>query len=316
MENAKPVIGIVLPCYNEEQVLAHSSQQLVSLLGRLKDSGLIAAGSFIAFVDDGSRDRTWPIIESLAVHPDVRGLKLAANAGHQKALLAGLMTFADEADALISMDADLQDDLAVVEPMVAKFTSGIDVVYGVRRERATDTWFKRNTALWFYRAMKRFGVNLVHNHADFRLQSRRALLALSHFGEVNLFLRGIIPSIGYSQDVVHYDRLDRHAGESKYPLRKMLSFAWNGLTSFSTIPLKFVTVTGFVIFVLCLGMSFYSIAALFMGKAIPGWVSTVLPMYFLGGIQLLCVGILGEYVGKIYSEVKRRPRYIIEKRID
>ncbi len=316
MENAKPVIGIVLPCYNEEQVLHRTSEQLLALLGRLKQNGAVSPSSFIAFVDDGSRDRTWPLIESLAANPNVKGLKLAANAGHQKALLAGLMAFMDDADALISMDADLQDDLLVVEPMVEKFAAGTDVVYGARRERTTDTWFKRNTALWFYAIMKRMGVNLVHNHADFRLQSRRALTALSQFGEVNLFLRGLIPSIGYSQEVVYYDRLDREAGESKYPLRKMLSFAWNGITSFSTMPLKFVTVTGFVIFVLCLGMSFYSLAALFMGKAIPGWVSTVLPMYFLGGIQLLCVGILGEYVGKIYSEVKRRPRYIIEKRLD
>ena len=315
MESAKPVIGFILPCYNEQQVIGHTSAQLLQLLSGLKQQNVIDGKSFIAFVDDGSRDRTWSIIEELSLHPDVRGLKLAAIAGHQKALLAGLVSFMEEADALISMDADLQDDLSVIEPMIQKFANGTDVVYGVRRERKKDTWFKRNSAVGFYKVMKRMGVNLVHNHADFRLQSRRALLALSQFSEVNLFLRGIIPSIGYTQDIVFYDRLDRHAGESKYPLGKMMSFAWNGITSFSTIPLKFVTVTGFVIFLLCLAMSAYSVVALFMDRTIPGWVSTVLPMYFLGGIQLLCVGILGEYVGKIYSEVKRRPRFIIEKRI-
>ena len=316
MANPGPVIGIIVPCYNEQEVLDQSCAKLMGLLADLRSRNIVGQGSFIAFVDDGSRDQTWKMIEMLCAHPEVRGLKLAANAGHQKALLAGLITFLDEADALISIDADLQDDPQVVEPMIHKFNQGADVVYGVRRDRKGDSWFKRNTALGFYHAMRKMGVNLVHNHADFRLMGRRSLLGLSQFNEVNLFLRGIVPSIGFVQDVVYYDRLNREAGVSKYPLRKMISFAWNGVTSFSTLPLKFVTVTGFVIFVLCLAMSVYSLVALFLDRTIPGWVSTVLPMYFLGGIQLLCVGILGEYIGKIYSEVKSRPRYIIEKRID
>lgn len=317
MQTIKPVIGIVSPCYNEELVLENTSEKLDALFESLVSQGLISPQSFIAFIDDGSKDKTWSIISDIASRkPRVKGLKLAANAGHQKALLAGLMVFKDNADALISIDADLQDDISVVGEMIAKFSSGIDVVYGVRKERDADTWFKRNTAQFFYKLMKAVRVNIVYNHADYRLQSRRALDALAGFNEVNLFLRGIIPSIGFSQDIVYYDRLDRLAGDSKYPLRKMLSFAWNGITSFSTFPLKFVTITGFVIFVGCLVMSGYALYAMYFLSTVPGWVSTVLPMYFLGGIQLFCVGILGEYIGKIYSEVKQRPRYIIDKRID
>jgi glycosyltransferase involved in cell wall biosynthesis len=319
METAqiKPVIGIVSPCYNEEAVLSETAERLEKLFMGFIQQQLISESSFIAFVDDGSRDNTWHLIEQNAKeHPHVKGLKLAGNVGHQKALLAGLMIFKDEADALISMDVDLQDDINVIEEMIKKFVAGTDVVYGVRKERKTDTFFKRNTALFFYRLMKMMRIRIIHNHADFRLQSKRVLNALAEFNEVNLFLRGIIPSIGYSQDVVYYDRLDRFAGESKYPFRKMISFAWNGITSFSTFPLKLVTITGFVIFFVCLIMSGYSLVALYMKATVPGWVSTVLPMYFLGGIQLFCFGIIGEYIGKIYSEVKQRPRYIIDKRTD
>jgi glycosyltransferase involved in cell wall biosynthesis len=319
METAqiKPVIGIVSPCYNEEAVLSETAERLEKLFMGFFQQQLISESSFIAFVDDGSRDNTWHLIEQNAKeYPHVKGLKLAGNVGHQKALLAGLMIFKDEADALISMDVDLQDDINVIEEMIKKFVAGTDVVYGVRKERKTDTFFKRNTALFFYRLMKMMRIRIIHNHADFRLQSKRVLNALAEFNEVNLFLRGIIPSIGYSQDVVYYDRLDRFAGESKYPFRKMISFAWNGITSFSTFPLKLVTITGFVIFFVCLIMSGYSLVALYMKATVPGWVSTVLPMYFLGGIQLFCFGIIGEYIGKIYSEVKQRPRYIIDKRTD
>jgi glycosyltransferase involved in cell wall biosynthesis len=313
----KPTIGIVSPCYNEEAVLSETADRLERLFADFIREQLISESSFIAFVDDGSRDMTWPLIEENAKrHPHVKGLKLAGNVGHQKALLAGLMTFNDDADALISMDVDLQDDINVIGEMIRKFIAGTDVVYGVRKERKTDTFFKRNTALFFYRLMKTMRIKIIHNHADFRLQSKRVLSALAEFNEVNLFLRGIIPSIGYSQDVVYYDRLDRFAGESKYPFRKMMSFAWNGVTSFSTFPLKLVTITGFVIFFVCLIMSGYSLVALYMKATVPGWVSTVLPMYFLGGIQLFCFGIIGEYIGKIYSEVKQRPRYIIDKRTD
>jgi len=313
----KPIIGIVSPCYNEEQVLAETSQQLNEVIKNLIAKEIISDKSFAVFVDDGSKDATWlKITENATLYQHIKGLKLAGNVGHQKALLAGLLTFKDEADALISIDADLQDDVAVIEEMVIKFKSGTDVVYGVRKERKTDSFFKRNTALMFYNLMKKMKVNIISNHADYRLCSSRVLTALSEFNEVNLFLRGIIPSIGFSNDAVYYDRLERFAGESKYPFKKMASFAWNGITSFSNYPLKLVTTIGFVIFVLCLIMSGYAILALILGHVVPGWLSTVLPMYFLGGIQLFCFGIIGEYIGKIYLEVKGRPRYFIDKRVD
>jgi polyisoprenyl-phosphate glycosyltransferase len=315
--NHKPIIGVVSPCYNEELVLNETSVQLNSILADLVSRNIISEKSFAVFVDDGSKDKTWTIIEEKAKKlSHIKGLKLAGNVGHQKALLAGLLTFKDEADALISIDADLQDDVSVIEGMIVKYKSGIDVVYGVRKQRATDTFFKRNTALLFYNLMKKMRVNIIHNHADYRLCSKRVLTALAEFGEVNLFLRGIIPTIGFNKDVVYYDRLERFAGESKYPFRKMAAFAWNGVTSFSNYPLKLVTIIGFVIFFFCLLMTGYALFALYTGNVVPGWLSTVLPMYFLGGVQLFCFGILGEYIGKIYSEVKQRPRYFIDKRVD
>src|SRR5690606_24513028 len=289
-----PIIGIVSPCYNEEQVLPETASRLDSLLSDLVQKNLISDQSFAAFVDDGSKDRTWEIIEEVCTNVKrLRGLKLAGNVGHQNALLGGLLTFNQYADALISIDADLQDDISVIEEMIRKFIEGSDVVYGVRKERKTDTRFKRTTALMFYSLMRKMKLKVVYNHADFRLCSKRVIDALSGFREVNLFLRGIIPVIGFRHDMVYYDRLERFAGESKYPLRKMMSFAWNGITSFSNFPLKFVTTIGFVIFIACLGMSAYSLFALFNRHTVPGWVSTVLPMYFLGGIQLFCVVIFG-----------------------
>jgi len=313
----KPIIGIVSPCYNEALVLPETSVQINEVLKDLVARNIISEKSFAVFVDDGSKDSTWMIIEEKASQlPHIKGLKLAGNVGHQKALLAGLLTFKDEADALISIDADLQDDVCVIEQMILKFKAGTDVVYGVRKERATDTFFKRNTALLFYKLMKTMKVNIIHNHADYRLCSQRVLRALAEFGEVNLFLRGIIPSIGFSKDVVYYDRLERFAGESKYPFRKMAAFAWNGVTSFSNYPLKLVTIIGFVVFFACLLMTGYALFAIHSGNVVPGWLSTVLPMYFLGGVQLFCFGIIGEYIGKIYSEVKQRPRYFIDKRVD
>lgn len=313
----KHTIGIVSPCYNEELVIGETSLQLNQILSGLIERNIISEKSFAVFVDDGSKDDTWQIIEEKASELQyIKGLKLAGNVGHQKALLAGLLTYKNEADALISIDADLQDDVTVIEEMIVKYINGSDVVYGVRKERATDTFFKRNTALLFYNLMKKMKVNIIHNHADYRLCSQRVLNALEEFGEVNLFLRGIIPSIGFNKDVVYYDRLERFAGESKYPFRKMAAFAWNGVTSFSNYPLKLVTIIGFVIFLFCLLMSGYALFALFTGNLVPGWLSTVLPMYFLGGIQLFCFGIIGEYIGKIYLEVKKRPRYFIDKRID
>lgn len=315
--NQKPIIGIVSPCYNEELVLNETSMQLNDIIKDLVGRNIISEKSFAVFIDDGSKDKTWNIIEENSTRlTHIKGLKLAGNVGHQKALLAGLLTFKDESDALISIDADLQDDVRVIEEMILKFKSGTDVIYGVRKARKADTFFKRNTALLFYRLMKTMKVNVVHNHADYRLCSNRVLKALAEFGEVNLFLRGIIPSIGFNKDVVYYDRLERFAGESKYPFRKMAAFAWNGVTSFSNYPLKLVTIIGFVIFFFCLIMTAYALFALYSGNVVPGWLSTVLPMYFLGGVQLFCFGIIGEYIGKIYSEVKQRPRYFIDKRVD
>lgn len=312
-----PIIGIISPCYNEEAVLRETSGQLHDLIEKLIIEDKISSKSFIAFVDDGSKDNTWSIIQELSEQKKyIKGLKLAGNVGHQNALLAGLLTFNDEADALISIDADLQDDISIIDTMIEKFKSGVNTVYGVRNKRETDSFFKRNTALMFYYLMKKMKVNVIYNHADYRLCSHKVIVALSDFNEVHLFIRGIIPSIGFNSEVVYYDRLERFAGESKYPLKKMLSFAWNGITSFSTFPLKLVTTIGFVIFFVCLLMSAYALISLFNGTNVPGWVSTVLPMYFLGGVQLFCFGIVGEYVGKIYSEVKQRPRYIIEKRSD
>lgn len=313
----KPIIGVILPCYNEELVLKETSNRINKVLTDLVDKDIISQDSFAVFVDDGSSDKTWLLIEKNVTElSHIKGLKLAGNVGHQKALLAGLLTFKDESDALISIDADLQDDISVIEEIITKFKTGVDVVYGVRKERKTDTYFKRNTALLFYNIMKKMKVNIIHNHADYRLCSKRVLNALSEFDEVNLFLRGIIPSIGFKKDFVYYDRLERFAGESKYPFKKMASFAWNGITSFSNYPLKVVTIIGFLIFFVCILMTGYALFSLFSNNVVPGWLSTVLPMYFLGGVQLFCFGILGEYIGKIYLEVKKRPRYFIDKRID
>lgn len=315
--NKPPVIGIIVPCYNEREVLDETSDKLNVKISDLIKNKSISEDSFIAFVDDGSKDDTWKIITDKAYKfKHIKGLKLSGNVGHQKALLAGLNTYMNKADALISIDADLQDDISIIDDMIKYFKSGNDVVYGVRKERSTDTFFKRNTAQLFYKIMKRMKVNIIYNHADYRLCSKRMLNALSEFGEVNLFLRGIIPSIGFNSSIVYYDRMERLAGESKYPFKKMLSFAWNGVTSFSNYPLKMVTILGFIIFFICLIFSGYAITSLYLGNTVPGWVSTVLPMYFLGGVQLFCFGIIGEYIGKIYLEVKKRPRYFIDKEIE
>jgi hypothetical protein len=312
-----PIIGVVSPCFNEELVLTNSAIKLNDVISDLKQRTIISQESFIAFIDDGSQDLTWNIIsENAKKYPYIKGLKLAKNIGHQNALLAGLLTYKDQADALISIDADLQDDISVLEEMILKFINGSDVVYGVRKERKPDSFFKRNTALLFYKLMKKMRVNLVYNHADFRLCSKRSLNALSQYGEINLFIRGIIPTIGFNQDIVYYNRLERMAGKSKYSVFKMISFAWNGITSFSTYPLRMVTVLGFIIFFLCLLMTGYALIGYYNNNYVPGWLSTVLPMYFLGGIQLFCFGIIGEYIGKIYSEIKQRPRYFIDKKID
>ena len=313
----KPIIGIISPSFNEELVLNQTSLQLQTIIEDLISKNIISEKSFIAFIDDGSTDNSWKIIEDISnKFSTFKGLKLAKNVGHQNALLAGLLSYKDSADALISIDADLQDDITVIEDMITKFINGSDVVYGIRKERKKDSFFKRNSAQFFYFLMQKMKVNVVYNHADFRLCSKRVLNALDEYEEVNLFLRGIIPTIGFNQDIVYYNRLKRLAGKSKYSLLKMISFAWNGITSFSNYPLRLVTIIGFTIFCLCLIMSVYALFGLYTGNYVPGWLSTVLPMYFLGGVQLFCFGIIGEYIGKIYSEVKKRPRYFIDKKIE
>jgi len=306
-------IAIVVPCYNEEEVLPETHRRLMALLSRLQAAAVVSHDSSVYFVDDGSKDGTWPLIESLAKSDArVHGIKLAQNRGHQNALMAGLMSA--EGDALVSIDADLQDDLGVIEAMVQAFLDGTEIVYGVRDSRATDTFFKRETAHLYYRLMRRMGVDLIYNHADFRLMSRRSVDALRQYDEVNLFLRGIVPLIGFKTGSVKYDRAERFAGESKYPLRKMLAFAINGITSFSVVPLRLITFGGIVVSLLSFLMTLYVLyGRLVMGTVIPGWASSVIPVYLLGGIQLLSIGVLGEYVSKIYMETKRRPRYFIER---
>lgn len=308
-------LAIVVPCYNEQEVLPETHRRLLALLDRLLAAGLVTPDSGVHYVDDGSRDATWPLIVSFAAaDPRAHGLKLSRNRGHQVALLAGLLSV--EGDALVSIDADLQDDVSVIEAMVREHLGGAEIVYGVRDSRATDTVFKRRTALAYYGLMRRMGVDLVHNHADFRLMGRRAVEALRGFGEVNLFLRGIVPLIGYRTAVVKYDRAERFAGVSKYPLRKMISFAIQGITSFSVVPLRLITLLGFAVSLFSFAMIVFVLyGKLVLQAALPGWASTVVPVYFLGGIQLLALGILGEYVSKIYLETKGRPRFFIEQSV-
>jgi glycosyltransferase involved in cell wall biosynthesis len=308
-------LAIVVPCYNEEAVLPETARRLTELLGNLIARDKIGADSRICFVDDGSRDRTWALIEAAAqASPLVTGLKLSRNRGHQAALMAGLMNV--DADAVISVDADLQDDLAAIESMVDAHAGGADVVYGVRRRRDADTFLKRTSAETYYRLLNLLGVEVVFNHADYRLLSRRVLMALASYRESNLFLRGIIPQLGFPSAIVTYDRAERFAGESKYPLRKMLSFAWQGVTSFSAAPLRLITAIGVAVSAGSFGVAAWALwLRLFTSDAVPGWTSTVVPMYFLGGVQLLCIGIIGEYLAKIYLEVKRRPAYFVEKTV-
>jgi polyisoprenyl-phosphate glycosyltransferase len=306
-------LQIVVPCYNEQEVLPETSRQLDALLERLVISGKVSETSNIIFVDDGSRDRTWTLIEFEArMRKRVAGIKLSRNQGHQNAVLAGIMSA--DGDAVITIDADLQDDIDAIEKMVDGYLEGNEIVYGVRAKRSTDTFFKRSTAVLFYRILAFFGVELVHNHADFRLMSRRVLEALREYREVNLYLRGIIPLIGYRSTIVEYDRKERFAGQSKYPLGKMLKLAIQAITSFSTMPLQIITILGVCVFAGAMAVSAWVLwVSLFTNDAVPGWASTVLPMMMLGGIQILCVGVIGAYIGKIYSEIKSRPRYVIDK---
>lgn len=305
-------LSVVVPCYNEQEVIRETASRLVTLLSRLIAAGKILETSLVHFVDDGSRDDTWAIIGELSrANPAIVGIKLSRNRGHQNALLAGLFTATG--DALVSIDADLQDDINVIEKMVDDYRAGAEVVYGVRRLREHDTWFKRFTALSFYRVMRMMGTDAVNNHADYRLLSRRAVEALKEFREVNLFLRGIVPLIGFRSSLIYYDRTERFAGESKYPLRKMIEFALDAITSFSTVPLRMITATGIGVFLLTIAISIWVLWVRFTeNTAVPGWASTLLPLLFLSGVQLLCLGVMGEYLGKIYIESKARPRYFIE----
>lgn len=305
---------IVVPCYNEEEVLPETARRLRAKLEQLMAAEKISADSRVLFVNDGSRDRTWELIS--AFHRDCPlfcGVDLTRNRGHQNALLAGLMTAKDRADAVISMDADLQDDINAVDEMVEKYLEGVDIVYGVRSSRKTDTFFKRTTAEGFYRLMNVLGAETVFNHADYRLMSRRALDGLAQFREVNLFLRGIVPMIGYRTDTVEYERGERFAGESKYPLKKMLAFAMEGITSLSVKPLKMITGLGFFIFLISLLMIFYNLIRWFTGSTVTGWASIACSIWAIGGLILLALGVMGEYIGKIYMESKDRPRFLIRE---
>ena len=307
---------LVIPCYNEEAVLPETSSRLLDKYERLISEGKISSESKICFVNDGSRDKTWELIVDLnKSNPIFRGINLSRNRGHQNALLAGLMTVKDECDAAISMDADLQDDIDAIDKMVEKYQEGYDVVYGVRSSRKKDTFFKRTTALGFYRLMRSMGVDMVYNHADFRLMSKRALDGLESFKEVNLFLRGIVPLIGYKSAEVEYERGERFAGESKYPLKKMLSFAFEGITSMSIKPIRMICTLGVLIFLASIGILIYSLVQHFIGNTEPGWASIMVSIWAIGGLQVLAIGIIGEYIGKVYLETKSRPRFIIESYI-
>ena len=310
-------IYLVVPCYNEEEVLRETASRLKEKMQVLISNKVISDKSRITFIDDGSKDKTWSIIEELNSNDKIfSGVKLSRNRGHQNALLAGLMTVKDYCDAAISLDADLQDDINVIDKFIEKFNYGCDVVYGVRSERKTDTVFKRTTAQGFYKIMKALGVDIVYNHADYRLMSKRALDSLQDFKEVNLFLRGIVPLIGYKSDVVLYERNERFAGESKYPLKKMLSFAFEGITSFSVKPIRLILTVGILMFISSLAALLYFLIIWMAGKTVQGWTTVVASIWMLGGIQLLCLGVIGEYIGKIYIETKERPKYIIDKFIN
>ena len=309
---------IVVPCYNEEAVLPETSKRLKAKLAALEAAGSISADSRVLFVNDGSKDRTWEIIAQLhAQDPQTfSGVQLSRNRGHQNALLAGLTEAAKHADVIVSMDADLQDDIDAVDAMLAKYREGCEVVYGVRSARKTDTAFKRVTAEGFYHFMQAMGVDIVYNHADYRLMSRRAVEALEQFSEVNLFLRGIVPLVGFKSDTVTYARGERFAGESKYPLKKMIAFAMDGITSFSVKPIRLILSVGALVFLVSIAMLLYSVIRKALGHTVAGWTFLACSIWGLGGIQLLSLGVIGEYIGKIYNEAKRRPRFIIAEVLD
>lgn len=314
---ASNILYLVIPCYNEEEVISETAKRLKIKMESLVEKQAISDKSRVVFVNDGSKDKTWELIKNFHEQDSLfSGLNLSRNRGHQNALLAGLMTAKDYADMVISMDADLQDDINAMDEMIEKFHQGCDIVYGVRSKRETDTFFKRFTAESFYKLMNSMGANTVYNHADYRLMSKRALEALSNFTEVNLFLRGIVPMIGFKTGVVTYERNERFAGESKYPLKKMFSFAFEGITSLSIKPIRMITFTGLVVFLISVAMLIYTLTQHFTGRTIIGWASVMVSVWAIGGLLMLAIGIVGEYIGKIYMETKARPRYFIDEFIN
>ncbi|MCI9280205.1 MAG: glycosyltransferase family 2 protein [Bacilli bacterium] len=313
----KDILYIVVPCYNEELVLKETTKRLKEKIENLVASKKISKKSRVLYVNDGSKDKTWELIKKINEEEEYfTGLSLSRNRGHQNALLAGLMTAKEKANLVISMDADLQDDIHAIDEMIKKYNEGSDIVYGVRSSRKKDTFFKKVTAEGFYKFMKLMGVDIVFNHADYRLTSKRVLDELENFKEVNLFLRGLFPLIGFKTEIVYYERKERFAGESKYPLKKMLNFAWDGISSFSVKPLRFITGLGFLLTLFSIFVLIYSLIVKIIGNAVSGWTFIVCSIWFVGGLQMLSLGIIGEYIGKIYNETKQRPRYIISENLD
>ena len=307
---------LVIPCYNEEEVLNETTKRLEKKYDKLIEDGIISKDSKVMYVNDGSKDKTWELIEQISKeHKYFTGICLSRNRGHQNALVAGLLTAKQYADVVISMDADLQDDINAIDEMLEKYHDGCDIVYGVRNSRKKDTWFKKTTAQGFYKFMKMMGVDIIYNHADYRLTSKRVLDNFENFKEVNLFLRGIFPLIGYKTDIVYYERNERFAGVSKYPLKKMLNFAWDGITSFSVKPIRLLLNLGITIFIISMLVTIYCLIQKIIGNTVPGWTFLGCSIWIMGGIQMISLGIIGEYIGKIYSETKARPRYIISRNL-
>ncbi|MDO5394139.1 MAG: glycosyltransferase family 2 protein [Mycoplasmatota bacterium] len=313
----EPILYIVIPCYNEKEVLVETTKRLNLKLKNLINKNIISKLSKVMYVNDGSTDNTWDLIASISSENDLfTGLSLTRNVGHQNALLAGLMAAKEKADFVISMDADLQDDINAIDEMITKYLDGNEIVYGVRNSRKKDSLFKKTSALCFYRVMKLLGVDIVYNHADYRLTSRRVLENLASYHEVNLFLRGIFPLIGYKSAIVYYNRGERFAGKSKYPLRKMLNFAWEGITSFSIKPLRLICISGFIILIVSILIMLYSLIRKMGGNTVDGWTFLSISIWFIGGLQMISIGIIGEYIGKMYYETKQRPRYIIQDNLE
>lgn len=315
--NKLPILYIVVPCYNEEEVLYETTKRLKVKLKEIIKSKKVSNQSRVMYVNDGSKDKTWDIIKEINNNEELfTGISLSRNRGHQNALLAGLLTAKDYADVVISMDADLQDDIDAIEKMIDKYHEGNDIVYGARSTRKKDSFFKRHTAETFYKLMKYLGIDCVYNHADYRLTSKKVLDEFSNFKEVNLFLRGMFPLVGFKSDIVYYERNERYAGNSKYPLKKMLNFAWDGITSFSVKPLRLICILGFIILFISIAIMIYSVIRKLTGNTVPGWTFLSISIWFIGGIQMISIGIIGEYIGKIYQETKRRPRYIISENLE